>query len=397
MRSSKVLTVALALALAMGVSACEPDFDPTRATAASPVNFTTGTAAPSPLVTVSFGTKSLELWPFTGTDFSGIPSDPINLLFTGDVDVRSLRAALMFLNGDRTPSFPDVFPFNCTWRDAIGGIQTAYAQGWAGSAIQLECGPYDPLRFHLRFFDVGDWTLANVHFEVLIPGTTEHQVLSWELAEQLVLVDFLRSGVLDASVPLATTEAINPSPFGAIPVLIYNGLPVELRTLIGGPLENVTAPVAIASDGRATILNVAETVEGAPLVARQDFVIQFDQVIPKPFCSSGTSGFVLVQGPVRLRQQVVVSASGNFVSQFHAQGHLDVTPVDPATSAPTGETYRARVVEHHRGIVTDEVTLVSSFQMQIEIPPSGSERGRLTIGLHVGPAQASHHSLDIQC
>ena len=34
------------------------------------------------------------------------------------------------------------------------------------------------------------------HFEVLIPGTTDHQVLSWIVARDLVVGDLMRSGLL---------------------------------------------------------------------------------------------------------------------------------------------------------------------------------------------------------
>ncbi|HEX9610445.1 MAG TPA: hypothetical protein VF978_01070, partial [Gemmatimonadales bacterium] len=206
---------------------------------------TAGEATPSPLASVALGSSTLEFWPFTGADFGHTPLDPINLIFFGQSDPRALRAALMMLDGDRTAfGLPDVFPFNCTWKDAIGGMQTAYSTGagWAGSAIQLECGDFGPIRFHLRLFNAGDWTLANAHFEVLIPATTEHQVLSWELAEQLVTVDLLRSGLLDAGVPLFATGTINPSPFHEIPAVIYNGLPLELRGVIGGPSGDVSGP-----------------------------------------------------------------------------------------------------------------------------------------------------------
>lgn len=333
---------------------------------------------------------------------AGTASDPIGLLFTGQTDPRSLRAALLFLDGDRTAfGFPDAFPFNCTWRDAIGGVQTAYAtpEGWTANAIQLECGEYETLRVHLRLFDLGAWTAATPHFEVLIPATTEHQVLSWELAEQLVVADLLRSGLLDPAAPFAVTDPIHPSPWREIPVPIYNGLPLELRAAIGGPLADVAEPVPIATDGRATILNVARSVKGAPTVARQALTIEFDQVIPKPFCARGEFDYILVQGPVDLRQQVVVTRSGNFVSQFQAHGHLDVTPVDPRTDPPTrvGEMYRAQVVEHHRGIVTDQVTLAASFQLQAEIPPRGPFRGWLLASLQVGPGASSRYSLDTRC
>lgn len=93
----------------------------TGPTLGSPMKPSTPQVTPSPLVTVNLGASSLEFWPFTGNDFSGTPQDPINLLFAGESDPRALRAALLFLDGDRTAfGFPNVFPFNCTWIDAIG-------------------------------------------------------------------------------------------------------------------------------------------------------------------------------------------------------------------------------------------------------------------------------------
>ena len=137
-------------------------------------------------------------------------------------------------------------------------------------AIQLQCGDYGPIRFHLRLFEAGQYTLANVHFELLIPNTTEHQVLSWELAEQLVVADFARSGLLSA--PPSLTAGINPAPWREIPAQIYNGVPVPLRAAIRGPLGNVSAPVPIGSDGRATILQTRREVGASAMVDRQEFV-----------------------------------------------------------------------------------------------------------------------------
>jgi hypothetical protein len=76
----------------------------------------------------------------------------------------------------------------------MGANQTSYteADGWSGSAIQLECGAYEALRFHLRLFRAGAWTLANAHFETIIPGNQEHQVPSWEQAQQFVTGDIIR-------------------------------------------------------------------------------------------------------------------------------------------------------------------------------------------------------------
>ncbi|MBI1967992.1 MAG: hypothetical protein HYS40_08385 [Gemmatimonadetes bacterium] len=396
-RSIRLLAVALALA---GLGACDAEQDLTRPAAASRVS--AATAAPTPLVTVSAGPSAVEFWPFLGTDFSGAPQDPINLLFAGQSDPRALRAALLMLDGDRTAfGFPDVFPFNCTWRDAIGDVETAFATGagWLGATVQVACGDYGPVRFHLRLADAGVWTLANGHFEVLIPGTTEHQVLSWKLAEQLVMVDLLRTGLLDPSLPLFSTDQINPAPFRDIPAVIYNGLPLELRGAIGGPLADVADAMPIGTDGHATVLNVAGQVDGQPGVARQDFVIDFNQVIPKPVCTSGPFDFIHVQGPVRLRQQVVLTPSGDYASNFHADGHLDITPVNPLTDPPTpiGETYRALVVERHTGIMTDDVSLTSSVQLRILIPPSAPFHGRLQVNLQVGPGGSSRSVLSLTC
>jgi hypothetical protein len=215
---------------------------------------------PSPLVSVAVGDASLEFWPFTGVGRSGNPEDPINLVFAGPSDPGDLRAPLLLLDGDRTAfGFSNAFPFNCRWRDAIGVAQTAFARpdGWVTSALQLECGDFNTVRFHARFFDVGSWTLANAHLEVLIPGTsTAHQVISWELAEDLIVFDFLRSGILSPATPFFQSGEINASPYDEIPVAIYNGLPPDLRAAIGGPQQDVSDPVPIATDGRATVLVV---------------------------------------------------------------------------------------------------------------------------------------------
>ncbi|MGH7534104.1 MAG: hypothetical protein ACREMG_00820, partial [Gemmatimonadales bacterium] len=160
---------ALALSLALLITACEdgPSIGgPPSAEASQAVS----TLPPADLVSISSGGGSLTLWPYTGADFSGAPQDPINLVFTGKSDPRAIRAALFSLPGNRSAfGFPDVFPFNCTWSDAIGDLQTGYNQtvGWTGSAIQLQCASFSPIRFHVRLFDAGPVTLGNAHFEVL--------------------------------------------------------------------------------------------------------------------------------------------------------------------------------------------------------------------------------------
>ena len=331
--------------------------------------------APAPLSTLTLGGESRSLWPYLGSDLSGVPEDPVSLVFRGKADPRSLRAALLGLDGDRSAfGFPNAAPFNCTWTDAIGDVQAGFSEenGWVGSAIQLACGAFGPMRFHVRLFAMGDgWTVGGAHFEVLIPGTTTHQVLSWELAEQLVTVDLIRTGLLDPSSPLGMTDQINASPFRAIPAVIYNGLPGDLRGVIGGPAADQTADVPIQNDGHATVFNVAGIAPQRAGTALQDFTVQFNQVIPKPFCATGAADFILVQGPVRLTE-TIETTDGNYETQFHATGSLSVTPIDITNGNPSGAAYRAMVQQEQASAFSDTGASASERLLETLIPTAGS-------------------------
>jgi hypothetical protein len=386
------------LSLVLLVPSCENDpFAPVPA-GADPASFSTA-APPSLLVPVALRGGSISIWPYTGVDFSGTPQDPINLVFTGKSDPRAIRTALMSLNGDRTAfGMPTVYPFNCTWSDAIGDLQTGYnaEAAWIGSAIQLACGSYGPIRFHVRLFEAGAVTLGNAHFEVLIPGTADHQVLSWELAEQLVKVDFLRSGLLDAADPLGGTGPINSAPFREIPEPIYNGLPADLKSLISGPAGNVAAPVPIATDGQATVVNIASEAARAAVGSDQSFVITYGQVIPRPFCAAGAE-FLLVEGPVSLKKSVQVTAAGEVSSEFDASGRLRLTPVNPLTGTPLGPSYEAEVKDHQVAGFDERGGQVQGLQVRTELPRNASGHGQLVIRLKVGLGGADKYKKDIDC
>ncbi len=402
----KFLVFLVLTALMAFVSSCQkksaaPEPVPT---AANPSSFKSASPpAPSPLVTVNFGAASKEFWPFLGTNFYGLPQDPINLIFVGKADPRAIRAALLALDGDRSVlGLPNVPPFNFTWSDnPSGDVETAYGTdvGWIGGPVQLACGPYGPIRFHLRLYDIGGWTVGNAHFEVQLPGVDQHQVLSWELAESLVIGDFIRSGLLDPNVPIFTTGQINPVPFRKIPPEYYNPLPEDLKWLIRGPQGNVSDSVPILTDGHAAILNLAHLAEIEPMASRQTFTIDFNQYIPKPFCASGPYDYLYVSGPVVFSQEVVMTPGGSYISQFRARGHLDLTPVDITQNppAPIGKTYQAVVLENHKGILTDQKTLASSFQMRIEIPPAGPFHGQLMVRLNVAMGGPYDYSVEVNC
>jgi hypothetical protein len=388
---------AAALSVAALLSACSEPQDPAAPRGGEPqFNGSGGGFVPAPIVDVS----GARFWPFTGTDLAGTASDPINLIFPG-ADPRDIRAALLSVNGDRTMfGFPNVPPFNCTWADAVGSHQTAYTPetGWVGSAIQLECGDFGPaFRFHLRLFPADTFTLANAHFEVLIPGTQQHEVLSWEFAERIVQFDLVRSGKLILP-PLHHPFPINPAPYRVINPLVLNGVPAPIRGILGLPLAPVAAPVPIPSDGRPTLLYVANG-QADPGVLNREFTVQFNQVIPKPFCAAGPFDYLHVSGPILVRQHVVTTPSGNYISSFHAQGRLALTPVNPLTNPPTpiGESFSALVNQHARNIMTDRHSLVSELSMQIMLPPSAPFRGRLTTSLRVGPGGSDDYTVRIDC
>jgi hypothetical protein len=324
------------------------------------------------------------MWPFTGTDLAGTASDPVNLVFFGEADPRAIRQVLFGLDGDRSAfGFPAAFPFNCTWSDAIGRHQTAWAEPdrWQGSAIQLQCGSYDPLRFHLRLFREGRFTLGNVHFEALIPGTTDHEVLAWEFAEAFVKLDLVRSGALTEAP--GQTPLINPAPtYRTIRHQILNGLPVPLRAVLGLPVTPQSAPVPIPTDGRASIFGLGRPFEPVKSDVRLEYDQPFGQVIPKPFCAAGPADFLKVEGALHFVHRVWTTAHGVYGARFTANGVLTVTPVDPTTGQPTGEAFSAVVEERHKSRVGGRATEARHLVLQTLLgPPAQSFLEDLAAGV----------------
>jgi hypothetical protein len=352
-----ILSVATVVALAPAVA---------RADAEAP--------APAGAVTVELASGSETLYPFTTHRFpaaSPAEDDPINLIFEGAADPREVRAALLSVDGNRTDM--PFAAFNCTWSDANGDEQAAWAaaEGWQGG-VQLACGTY-ALRFHLRLFRQGARTLGGVHMDLQIPATTAHQVLSWELPRQMVWYDLIRSGLLGAA-PYETA-VFGPTPsHRAIPYIVFNGVPVGLRALAGLPLENQAQDVPIPCSGRAFVFDIQPSFAPEQTDLRGEETIVFNQVIPKPFCNSGAD-YVLVQGPVHFASRVQINPSGHYVRTELVSAALNVTPINPATGQPTGPTVPAIVFEDHRTMLTDnhlEVSWSSAQSIQGDAPQSFS-------------------------
>ena len=328
--------------------------------------------APAGVVTVVLASGSETLYPFTTHRFpAGSPAedDPINLIFEGAADPREVRAALLSVDGNR-PGMPFA-AFTCTWSDAVGDEQAAWAEeeGWQGG-VQLACGTY-AMRFHLRLFREGARTLGGVHMDLQIPLTTSHQVLSWELPRQLVSLDLVRSGLL--AVDPYETAAFGPTPsHRTIPYPVFNGVPVELRALTGLPLENQTQDVPIPCSGRAFVFDVLPSFQPEQTDVRTEETIVFNRVIPKPFCNNGAD-YVLIQGPVHFVQRVQINPSGRYAHTELVSAVLNVTPINPATGQPAGPTVPASVFENHQTMLNDnylEVSWSSTQAIQGDVPQS---------------------------
>jgi hypothetical protein len=351
-------------------------------------------SSPPGLKTVHFGGRSQQVWPYTTAEFPAREQDPINLIFVGQADPRNIRAALLSLDGNR-PAFPAHPMFGHTWKDAIGGHQAAYseAETWTGSVIQLECGDYQPLRFHARLFPAGPWTLVNAHLDVIIPGTADHEVVAWELARQLVVHDFQRSGLLASTSPLGETDFMHPPAFRQIRPEIFAGLPAELKQLLLHS-GSITEDGRLLTSGRATLLDLGDVAPEGPLSTSQDVLIEFGQIIPKPFCNRGDE-YILVHGPVRLQQRVEQGACGGLTSRMQGAGELRVTPVDPATRQPTGPTSHAEVTDRYTGVMSDDEKSVAMWQHR-QVKPGAGAAERETVDMRVGPHGRVHYSRDEQ-
>ena len=349
------------------------------------VDFQTGRQAPAGLVAVPVAGSDLVCWPFTGSSFNGTGVDPINIVFTGNAEPMQIRAALLALDGDRSVlGLPPVYPFDQQWHDAVGGgVQTSYDEegGWLGSVIQLTLGDYEPVRFHLRLFRTGARTAAGdpitlgaAHFEVLIPGTSEHQVLSWEVAEQIVVGDMMRSGLLNPAEHIGQTGEINPAPsWRTIDPSIYNGLPAELIQLISGPSQPQSGPVPITTDGHATTVHLAGARPVQPMTETRTATVTFGQYVPRPFCSTGPYDWLHITGGVEFFTTVTVDRSGRYSYRGGYEGTIYATPIDISTGQPVGAEFSADVRGQQSGQLARRTWRVQAYDRKMSREEDGNQ------------------------
>ncbi|HET7040159.1 MAG TPA: hypothetical protein VFH97_09735 [Gemmatimonadales bacterium] len=344
--------------------------------------------APAGLVTAA----GFTFLPYTLGNYEADPLDPVNLIFTGNVNPLQIRAALLALDGSRSGPLS---PFTCTWNDAFSGDPlVAYAAGqWTGSVIQLECGDYSPMRFHLRLYPAGEVTLGNAEFEVHIPGTADHQVLNWEIAEQLVAYDLSRTGI---AVPTGVAAGINAQPYFLLIIEdVYDGLPPELQALTWPVSENVHGR---PTDGNATVVNVFGEATLIPVSRERIMVFQYGTPMPKPFCLTPDMPYVYVTGPVTMTQTDVLTASGEYTQDWKAEANLSITPIDLSTGQPDfSRTYKGIIRQHAQAAFWDGMASLSYQIKRGEVPPAGAEYGRFTSFLQFGPNGRTSYTESENC
>ncbi len=375
---------AASLFLFLGIVGCSRDttMEPTTP---NPDPNTNAQPAPAGRVTVALEEDALEFWPFTGSGFDGAEVDPIHLILVGATPVE-VREALLGVDGSSRslPGLAAIPTLREAWTEAIANPQTAFIGGrWTASVVQLELGSYDPLRVHVRLF--GGFTRSGVpvtlgaaHLEVLIPGTHEHQVVSWEAARAILVEDLLRSGYADAA-GAWRTGPIAPRPaYRSVPRAVHRALSPELAGLASVPAAP-DAAVPLPHDGTATVLRFASTPELQPGALERVSELEIDEVAPMPF---GGAGEAHVSGRVVLQRVGRVGPRGEYTYEGGFKGTLLVTPItgdrDPV---PSGAPMEARVDGSQHGFLHEAVFRLHCGERR-EIIAGGDlwESVRLTVG-----------------
>jgi hypothetical protein len=339
--------------------------------------------APAGVATPATAAGVLTVWPYTASEFADpsapTPYDPVNLIVL-NTDPRAIRQALLALDGAR-PAFPPAPPFTCRWFDGMGNEHAAYGEpeGWVGGSIQLTCyvpggNPFgNPFRYHVRLFRTGDHTLVGAHFEFNIPGTAEHEPLSWNAARDFVMYDLGRAGAQPSSpaaVPLFTPvnggfrtvarpiyDALVGDPSVPKPVwgiLVYAGLPVP-------PAVPPPGAVKIPADGLAYVVAPGLVYEPVKSDATTTTQVQYNVDAPKLFCDSGGE-FVHLSGSLDFVMRVQTNPAGKYLRTYTLGGTLKAFML---TGPDAGRTFDVLVSERHRSMLTDNLQEVTEIGSQV--------------------------------
>ncbi len=301
------------------------------------------------------------------------PSDPVNLAFFGDADPLRIRTALLSLSAERDGEWAVLAGRRARWRDAIGHLHATFVadRGWCASAVQLELGRYKGVRAHLRLFAYEHFTLGSAHVEFLPGGAFEHEVVSWELGERLVVEELMRAGVLaEAPVRLGPIETGLERTISAASV---RAAPPQLASL-AGLSRSTLCPSPIRGAGYVTSLLLAPLppAEGERSWAAVSLDLSTDVKDPS---DGADPGRLRVEGPLHLEQELVTGA-GALTVRLAVRGSVAVD------GTGLGEVVEGQVARLRRR--QTRVALVGDYRVMANVggPPTWWRRirSRLTSG-----------------
>ena len=108
---------------------------------------------------------------------------------------------------------------------------------------------------------------------------------------------------------------------------------------------------------------------------QQDFTVQFDQVVPKPLCSTGPFDWVYVNGPIQFTLMGSLTQEGEYSYESRLGGKVSVTPVDITQNPPipVGEPFMANVEDRQHGSYVSDAGRVEYSSRRIAPQGGGTE------------------------
>ena len=116
--------------------------------------------------------------------------------------------------------------------------------------------------------------------------------------------------------------------------------------------------------------------------------------MPKPFCATGPTDLVKLEGPLDFAMTVTTDRSGGYERRYVIGGTLTVTPLQVTSTGivPSGDPVTGLIFEQHRGTLDDHRGQVTEQGAQILLDdPRQSLRWRFAAGV------ADRFARDIVC
>jgi hypothetical protein len=197
---------------------------------------------------------------------------------------------------------------------------------------------------------------------------------------------------------VAQTAVINDAPsYHEIPEHIYNGVPDAIKIFCDLPPGPTSTPVAIPTDGKATIVFVTESVPIESGSKTETVTMSYDQMVPKPLCSTGPLDLIYLQGTVDIQKTVCVDPDGRYQYASTISGKLNAVPMDVTQSPPVpcGDPFFAIVSDEQRGILDGDFARVTFDSKRIAPGNRGTEK--LITKLHMSSTGRNLFQTRMQC